>query len=55
MSNEIMLSNSEQKDSFGEVVHSIGQMNPLAVGFGSCCCSCSSSAAVFVAGNSAVA
>jgi hypothetical protein len=37
---------------FGEVIHRADNKNPMAVGFGSCCCSCSSSAAVFVAEDS---
>ncbi len=37
---------------FGELIHSLGQKGPLALGFGSCCCSCSSSAAVFTTENS---
>lgn len=36
------------QQSFGEMIHSADQKNPMALGFGSCCCSCSSSAAVFV-------
>lgn len=42
-------SSSPDKSLFGEMLHHFDHKNPLAVGFGSCCCSCSSSAAVFVA------
>lgn len=47
MNNENSLSLSEN-EMFGEMLHSFDQKNPLSVGFGSCCCSCSSSAAVYV-------
>lgn len=48
MNSENILSAISPKKMFGEVIHNVGQLNPLALGFGSCCCSCSCSAAVFV-------
>jgi hypothetical protein len=47
MINDNSPSLSEQ-NVMGEPIHRFDQSNPLALGFGSCCCSSSCSAATYV-------
>jgi len=48
MNSNLASSAENQSETFGEIIHDIGSTNPLTIGFGSCCCSSCSCAAVFV-------